>query len=135
MRGSSKLSRFFSVNLLSEILYCLLVSSCIIKHFLRLSRQFYRLNQKHKHAWINLLILLDELGDCNKVIDLADNVLAVLPHSAPVHSQIGTCYGKLGFFLKAQQHLLKAVKLQPQQQIHLSNLGMLMNALSSFFLV
>ncbi|VDD93315.1 unnamed protein product [Enterobius vermicularis] len=94
-----------------------------------------RLNQKHKHAWINLLILLDELGDCNKVIDLADNVLAVLPHSAPVHSQIGTCYGKLGFFLKAQQHLLKAVKLQPQQQIHLSNLGMLMNALSSFFLV
>uniref|UniRef100_A0A0N5AA37 dolichyl-phosphate-mannose--protein mannosyltransferase n=1 Tax=Syphacia muris TaxID=451379 RepID=A0A0N5AA37_9BILA len=94
---------------------------------LRIWKNVTSLNQKHKRAWLNLLILLDELGECNEVIRLSSTAIHHFPNNAPIHSQIGTCYGKLGFFQKAQMHLLKALNLQPNERIYLKNLDILYN--------
>ncbi|VDN00582.1 unnamed protein product, partial [Onchocerca ochengi] len=77
-------------------------------------RNITRANPDHKQAWLNLFILLDETNNCAEVISLADKVLRYHKNDAPLLSQLGTCYGKLGEYGNAEKFLLSAVELEPR---------------------
>ncbi|CAJ0585347.1 unnamed protein product, partial [Mesorhabditis spiculigera] len=77
----------------------------------------------HPGAWVNILVRLDENGQCESAIEMAGN----LPN--PAHSaidfQLGTCYGQLNRFEEGEYHLRKAIHIDPNNGIYHSNLQVL----------
>uniref|UniRef100_A0A0M3IP41 dolichyl-phosphate-mannose--protein mannosyltransferase n=1 Tax=Ascaris lumbricoides TaxID=6252 RepID=A0A0M3IP41_ASCLU len=88
-------------------------------------RNVTRIQMDHERAWVNLLVLLDELDDCEEVIELADSALEYLDDRASIHFQLGTCFGKMAQFGNAEKHLRKAVDLQRDNALYWTNLGIL----------
>ncbi|CAJ0584500.1 unnamed protein product, partial [Mesorhabditis spiculigera] len=77
----------------------------------------------HSGAWVNILVRLDETGQCERAIEIAGN-LPNPAHSA-IHFQLGTCYGQLNRFEEGEYHLRKAIQIDPHNRIYHSNLQVL----------
>ncbi|GMR34079.1 hypothetical protein PMAYCL1PPCAC_04274, partial [Pristionchus mayeri] len=83
------------------------------------------LDPAHARAWSNLFVLLDELEQCDEVIDLSHSALLHNAHLASLRLSIGTCYAKLGDFIEAERELWRAIELSPSTAIYHANLGVL----------
>ncbi|VDK48454.1 unnamed protein product [Anisakis simplex] len=88
-------------------------------------RNVTRIQPNHERAWVNLLVLLDEVGDCEEVIELGDDALKHLKNNSAIHFQIGTCFGKMKLFEEAEEHLRKAIVLHADNALYWTNLAIL----------
>lgn len=77
----------------------------------------------HKRAWLNLLILLDETGNCAEVLSIANEVLEYHSSEASILSQLGICCGKLGQYGSAEKFMLEAVQLDKTNAVYWNNIG------------
>ncbi|CAJ0593677.1 unnamed protein product [Cylicocyclus nassatus] len=89
-------------------------------------RNATRLDPNHSQAVTNLLVLLDELGRCDDVLETAKTLSeAILRDVASIAFQVGICSGKNGSFLEAEWHLKRALQLSPLNAMYHANLGVL----------
>ena len=67
------------------------------------------LNTAHSRAWLNQLILLDELGDYHQCIGAGHHAIAHLPADLQLQSALATCLAKVDQFAEAEQLLIRVV--------------------------
>uniref|UniRef100_A0A1I7X5S7 dolichyl-phosphate-mannose--protein mannosyltransferase n=1 Tax=Heterorhabditis bacteriophora TaxID=37862 RepID=A0A1I7X5S7_HETBA len=84
-----------------------------------------RIDPTHIRSWINLLVVLDELNDCDKVLQLSVKALEAGPNNAAIHFQLGSCLGKKGQYKEAEEFLKNAIHLSPENALYHANLGVL----------
>ncbi|ETN75926.1 tetratricopeptide repeat protein, partial [Necator americanus] len=83
-----------------------------------------RLDPTHTHALTNMFVVLDELNQCDEVLEIARNIPdSTVNNVASIAFQIGTCLGKNGKFLEAERRLKAALRLNPQNAMYHANLG------------
>ncbi|PAV78991.1 hypothetical protein WR25_10317 isoform B [Diploscapter pachys] len=88
-------------------------------------RNATRIDPTHTKSWINLLVVLDELDDCQSAISLSDSVLTHFPHEPTILFQLGSCFGQLGHYEMAEQLLQEAISISPENSLYHTNLGVL----------
>ncbi|KAL6730097.1 hypothetical protein Aduo_001093 [Ancylostoma duodenale] len=85
-----------------------------------------RLDPAHTRALTNLFVILDELNQCDEVLEISKKIPDSIANKvASVAFQIGTCLGKSGRFSEAERRLKAALKLSPQNAMYHANLGVL----------
>ncbi|RCN31717.1 tetratricopeptide repeat protein [Ancylostoma caninum] len=85
-----------------------------------------RLDPAHTRALTNLLVILDELNQCDEVLEISKKIPdSTANRVASVAFQIGTCLGKSGRFPEAERRLKTALQLNPQNAMYHANLGVL----------
>ncbi|KJH49981.1 tetratricopeptide repeat protein [Dictyocaulus viviparus] len=86
---------------------------------------YFRLNPTHSRALINLFVMLDELEKCELVVEMSRNLPDKLAsNEAALTFQIGICLGKMKKFQEAELRLKTAIRLNPQNPLYYTNLGM-----------
>ncbi|KAF7280549.1 hypothetical protein GWI33_005752 [Rhynchophorus ferrugineus] len=79
----------------------------------------------HSAAWGNALALLDSSGRPAEAVELGQKALRYVPRAAPIHFALGNAFGKLHRFVEAEAHFLQAIKLNVNNALYYSNLGVL----------
>ncbi|XP_060516972.1 protein O-mannosyl-transferase TMTC4 [Cylas formicarius] len=76
-------------------------------------------------AWGNTLALLDTQGRLQDALRIGTDALRYNPDAHALHFALGNALGKLKRFDEAEKRFLKAIKLNPQNALYYSNLGVL----------
>ena len=62
-------------------------------------------DSSHKSAWINAVMLSDELGKTSLAVDLAEKAITLNPDLTPeLNFHLGNIFGKMNDFAKAEKH-------------------------------
>lgn len=86
-------------------------------------RNATRLKPQHAKAWINQMILLDNVDDCEAAVHVGHEALLHVHNDPGVHFSLGSCLGKLGRFEEAERSLLTAIRFDPLNAPYFGNLG------------
>uniref|UniRef100_A0A0K0DAK2 dolichyl-phosphate-mannose--protein mannosyltransferase n=1 Tax=Angiostrongylus cantonensis TaxID=6313 RepID=A0A0K0DAK2_ANGCA len=85
-----------------------------------------RINPNHIHALTNVFVLLDELEQCNLVVEISRKLPdTFINQEAALAFQIGVCLGKMKRFREAEDRLKVAVRINPHNSMYYANLGVL----------
>lgn len=79
----------------------------------------------HSAAWANALALLDSDGRAAEAVELGLKALRYIPRAPAIHFALGNALGKLNRFLEAEAHFLQAIKINDNNALYYSNLGVL----------
>ena len=80
---------------------------------------------KHKNAWINAIMLSDELGKTDLAINLAEKAIKLNPESkSELNFHLGNIFGKMNDFVKAENHYKMAQDFS-DSGLYYGNLGVL----------
>ncbi|KAE9412283.1 hypothetical protein Angca_009430, partial [Angiostrongylus cantonensis] len=83
-----------------------------------------RINPNHIHALTNVFVLLDELEQCNLVVEISRKLPdTFINQEAALAFQIGVCLGKMKRFREAEDRLKVAVRINPHNSMYYANLG------------
>lgn len=82
-----------------------------------------KIKPSHMAAWSNTLVLLDNLGQHEKVIETSKIALKHCPDSAAIHFTTANTLGKLERWNEAEKHFKIAIELSPQKALYYSNFG------------
>ncbi|XP_050302270.1 protein O-mannosyl-transferase TMTC4-like [Anthonomus grandis grandis] len=88
-------------------------------------KEAVRLRPTHSAAWGNALALLDSDGRTHEAVELGILALQHVPRAPAIHFALGNVLGKLNRFPEAETHFLQAIKLNENNALYYSNLGVL----------
>uniref|UniRef100_A0A914WQJ4 Tetratricopeptide repeat protein n=1 Tax=Plectus sambesii TaxID=2011161 RepID=A0A914WQJ4_9BILA len=95
-------------------------------------RNATRVKPQHAKAWINQMILLDNIDDCEAAVHVGREALQYVVDEPGVHFSLGSCLGKLSRFEDAEQSLAAAIRLDPLNAPYYGNLGVLYHRWGKF---
>ncbi|CAK9832241.1 Protein O-mannosyl-transferase TMTC4 [Anthophora retusa] len=91
-----------------------------------------RQRNTHSKAWINTILLLDNLGKREDGLKVGYQALQFLPNDAFIHFNIANILGKTGNFDKAEVHFKNAISGNPTNAMFYTNLGVLYHRWNKF---
>jgi protein O-mannosyl-transferase len=83
------------------------------------------LNPNHQKAWANILALLDNQGNANKVIETSEAALKFLPNEPTILFSRANAFGKLKNFTESEKLFRQIIELKPDYALYHANLGVL----------
>ncbi|CAD6185323.1 unnamed protein product [Caenorhabditis auriculariae] len=84
-----------------------------------------RLDPYYEKSWINLFVVLYDLGECEELIQLSAEALSKVPNESGIHMQLGTCIAHLGDYGRAETFIKTAILMNPTVALYRANLGVL----------
>ncbi|XP_066254780.1 protein O-mannosyl-transferase TMTC4 [Euwallacea similis] len=88
-------------------------------------KEAVNLRPNHVAAWGNTLALLDSRNRAHEAVKLGISALKHVPKAPSIHFALANVLGKLRRFPEAEFHFLQAIKLNENNALYYSNLGVL----------
>lgn len=82
-----------------------------------------RLKPNHEKAWINIIILLDNIGDSNGALRYGAMALVHVTAEPGIYFAMANCLGKLNKFAESEYYFERAIRLDPSNANYYNNLG------------
>lgn len=77
----------------------------------------------HRQAWTNMILLLDNIGERERALKVANQALIQIPEEPSINFSVGNLLGKMELFKKAEYHFKKAIHKDAKNPSYYTNLG------------